>query len=159
MWGIDGVESGEVGLPDVAALETGGWREEACHAIVVRLEADGVTAWGESPVGENPFYNEENYQTAWIIQQAYLTPMLMAAHLSKSHAPTPAPAPPLGRAGAPDDGAPTFTVRVGDRSAAVSCDDLALAALSLSQIEPAVGRGARRALEVGNGEATLIDES
>jgi UDP-N-acetylmuramoyl-tripeptide--D-alanyl-D-alanine ligase len=37
--------------------------------------------------------------------------------------------------------------------------DLALAALSLSQIEPAVGRGARRALAVGNGAATLIDES
>ena len=37
--------------------------------------------------------------------------------------------------------------------------DLALAALALSQIEPAVGRGARRALEVGNGEVTLIDES
>ena len=37
--------------------------------------------------------------------------------------------------------------------------DLALAALSLSQIEPAVGRGARRVLEVGSGEATLIDES
>ncbi len=37
--------------------------------------------------------------------------------------------------------------------------DLARAALSLSQIEPAAGRGARRALEVGNGEATLIDES
>src|SRR5471030_774052 len=37
--------------------------------------------------------------------------------------------------------------------------DLALAALSLSQIEPAAGRGVRRALEVGSGEATLIDES
>jgi UDP-N-acetylmuramoyl-tripeptide--D-alanyl-D-alanine ligase len=37
--------------------------------------------------------------------------------------------------------------------------DLARAALSLSQIEPAAGRGARRALEVGNGQATLIDES
>jgi UDP-N-acetylmuramoyl-tripeptide--D-alanyl-D-alanine ligase len=37
--------------------------------------------------------------------------------------------------------------------------DLARAALSLSQIEPAAGRGVRRALEVGNGEATLIDES
>lgn len=37
--------------------------------------------------------------------------------------------------------------------------DLALAALSLSQIEPAAGRGIRRALEVGSGEATLIDES
>ncbi len=37
--------------------------------------------------------------------------------------------------------------------------DLARAALSLSQIEPAAGRGARRALQVANGEATLIDES
>jgi UDP-N-acetylmuramoyl-tripeptide--D-alanyl-D-alanine ligase len=37
--------------------------------------------------------------------------------------------------------------------------DLALAALSLSQIEPAAGRGVRRALELANGEATLIDES
>jgi UDP-N-acetylmuramoyl-tripeptide--D-alanyl-D-alanine ligase len=37
--------------------------------------------------------------------------------------------------------------------------DLALAALSLSQIEPAAGRGVRRTLEVVNGEATLIDES
>jgi len=37
--------------------------------------------------------------------------------------------------------------------------DLALAALSLSQIEPAAGRGVRRALDLDNGEATLIDES
>jgi len=37
--------------------------------------------------------------------------------------------------------------------------DLARAALSLSQIEPAAGRGARRVLELANGEATLIDES
>jgi UDP-N-acetylmuramoyl-tripeptide--D-alanyl-D-alanine ligase len=37
--------------------------------------------------------------------------------------------------------------------------DLALAALSLSQIEPAAGRGVRRTLEVASGEATLIDES
>ena len=44
-------------------------------------------------------------------------------------------------------------------AASLAGADLALAALSLSQIEPAVGRGARRALEVGNGEATLIDES
>jgi UDP-N-acetylmuramoyl-tripeptide--D-alanyl-D-alanine ligase len=37
--------------------------------------------------------------------------------------------------------------------------DLALAALSLSQIEPAAGRGVRRTLELAGGEATLIDES
>jgi UDP-N-acetylmuramoyl-tripeptide--D-alanyl-D-alanine ligase len=37
--------------------------------------------------------------------------------------------------------------------------DLALAALSLSQIEPAAGRGVRRTLELAGGEAILIDES
>jgi len=44
-------------------------------------------------------------------------------------------------------------------AASLAGADLALAALSLSQIEPAAGRGLRRALEVANGEATLIDES
>jgi UDP-N-acetylmuramoyl-tripeptide--D-alanyl-D-alanine ligase len=44
-------------------------------------------------------------------------------------------------------------------AASLAGADLALAALSLSQIEPAAGRGVRRSLEVANGEATLIDES
>jgi UDP-N-acetylmuramoyl-tripeptide--D-alanyl-D-alanine ligase len=43
--------------------------------------------------------------------------------------------------------------------AALMGADLARAALSLSQLEAPVGRGARRLLEVGSGEATLIDES
>jgi UDP-N-acetylmuramoyl-tripeptide--D-alanyl-D-alanine ligase len=37
--------------------------------------------------------------------------------------------------------------------------DLALASLSLSQLEPAAGRGVRRTLQLPGGEATLIDES
>lgn len=37
--------------------------------------------------------------------------------------------------------------------------DLAHAALTLSQVQPAVGRGVRHVLEVAGGEATLIDES
>jgi UDP-N-acetylmuramoyl-tripeptide--D-alanyl-D-alanine ligase len=44
-------------------------------------------------------------------------------------------------------------------AASLAGADLALAALSLSQIEPAAGRGVRRTLGVANGEATLIDES
>jgi UDP-N-acetylmuramoyl-tripeptide--D-alanyl-D-alanine ligase len=44
-------------------------------------------------------------------------------------------------------------------AASLAGADLALAALSLSQLEPAAGRGVRRTLEVGSGEATLIDES
>jgi UDP-N-acetylmuramoyl-tripeptide--D-alanyl-D-alanine ligase len=44
-------------------------------------------------------------------------------------------------------------------AASLAGADLAPAALSLSQIEPAAGRGVRRVLEVASGEATLIDES
>jgi UDP-N-acetylmuramoyl-tripeptide--D-alanyl-D-alanine ligase len=44
-------------------------------------------------------------------------------------------------------------------AASLAGADLALAALWLSQIEPAAGRGGRRTLEVASGEATLIDES
>jgi UDP-N-acetylmuramoyl-tripeptide--D-alanyl-D-alanine ligase len=44
-------------------------------------------------------------------------------------------------------------------AASIAGADLVLAALSLSQIAPAAGRGVRRALELANGEATLIDES
>jgi UDP-N-acetylmuramoyl-tripeptide--D-alanyl-D-alanine ligase len=44
-------------------------------------------------------------------------------------------------------------------TASLAGADLALAALSLSQLQPTVGRGVRRTLEVAHGEATLIDES
>jgi UDP-N-acetylmuramoyl-tripeptide--D-alanyl-D-alanine ligase len=44
-------------------------------------------------------------------------------------------------------------------AASLADADLALAALSLSQIEPAAGRGVRRRLVLADGEATLIDES
>jgi len=44
-------------------------------------------------------------------------------------------------------------------AASLAGADLALAALSLSSLKPAAGRGVRRALDMRNGEATLIDES
>jgi UDP-N-acetylmuramoyl-tripeptide--D-alanyl-D-alanine ligase len=44
-------------------------------------------------------------------------------------------------------------------AASLAGADLALAGLALSQAQPAAGRGVRQTLEVGSGEATLIDES
>jgi UDP-N-acetylmuramoyl-tripeptide--D-alanyl-D-alanine ligase len=44
-------------------------------------------------------------------------------------------------------------------AASLAGADLALAALALGLVVPAAGRGVRRLLEIGNGEATLIDES
>jgi len=44
-------------------------------------------------------------------------------------------------------------------AASLAGADLALAALSLSSLVPAAGRGVRRVLDLRNGDATLIDES
>jgi UDP-N-acetylmuramoyl-tripeptide--D-alanyl-D-alanine ligase len=44
-------------------------------------------------------------------------------------------------------------------AASLAGADIALAGLALSQAQPAAGRGVRHVLEVGHGEATLIDES
>jgi UDP-N-acetylmuramoyl-tripeptide--D-alanyl-D-alanine ligase len=44
-------------------------------------------------------------------------------------------------------------------AAAIAGADLAIAAIALSNVAPASGRGVRRALDMGSGEATLIDES
>ncbi|MEZ4862349.1 MAG: o-succinylbenzoate synthase [Caldilineaceae bacterium] len=72
------VELRQVFLPYVAPFETSGWREEGCHAVIVRIDAEGVTGWGESPVGQHPFYNEENTKSVWMMSQDYLIPMLFA---------------------------------------------------------------------------------
>lgn len=87
---IERIELRQMRLPYVAPFETSGWREEASHAIIVRIEAEGVEGWGESPAGANPFYNEENYKTAWVIQQDYLAPMLLAAEIQSPADVTPA---------------------------------------------------------------------
>jgi O-succinylbenzoate synthase len=87
---IDQIELRRIFLPYVAPFETSGWREQGSHAIIVRIAAEGVVAWGEAPVGENPFYNEENQKTAWTIMQDYLAPMLLKTELASPWDVTPA---------------------------------------------------------------------
>lgn len=80
---IERVELRKIQLPYVAPFETSGWREEGSYAVIVRVDAEGVTGWGESPVGGSPFYNEENTSTVWAISQEFIVPMLMRAAISQ----------------------------------------------------------------------------
>lgn len=80
---IERVELRQVRLPYVAPFETSGWRETGCYAVIVRVDAQGVTGWGESPVGGAPFYNEETDKTVWTIAQDFLIPMLFAADVQQ----------------------------------------------------------------------------
>ncbi len=75
---IERVELRKILLPYPSVFETSGWRETGSHAVIVRVDAGGVTGWGESPVGESPFYNEENTRTVWAMMQDFLVPTLLA---------------------------------------------------------------------------------
>src|SRR5690606_35647795 len=79
---IERIELRKIRLPYVSPFETSGWSEDGSYAVVIRLDAEGITAWGESPVGGAPFYNEENTNTVWTIQQDFLAPMLLQADLN-----------------------------------------------------------------------------
>lgn len=79
---IERIELRRVYLPYVRRFETSGWYEDGSFAIIVRVDADGVTGWGEAPVSDGPWYNEETYQTAWFMMQTFLGPMLLAGEVN-----------------------------------------------------------------------------
>ncbi len=80
---IERVELRQVQLPYVSPFETSGWRETGSYAVIVRVDGEGITGWGESPVGGAPFYNEENHDTVLIIARDFLAPMLFAADIQR----------------------------------------------------------------------------
>ena len=87
---VERVELRKILLPYPSVFETSGWRETGSHAIIVRVDGEGVTGWGESPVGQSPFYNEENTSTAWAILREYLVAMLLDTELDSPEDVTPA---------------------------------------------------------------------
>ena len=75
---VDRVELVTVRLPFVApfAISTAVWT--AKEALLLRLESDGVTAWGECVADPDPFYAGETTATARHIVTDFLLPLVEA---------------------------------------------------------------------------------
>ena len=71
---IDRIELLELRLPLVSFFETSFGRTTNRRIVLVRVEADGLTGWGEVTCGEQPFYNYETPETAWHILRDFLIP-------------------------------------------------------------------------------------
>ena len=61
-------------MPLVRFFETSFGRTTERRIVLVRVEADGFTGWGEVTCGEHPFYSDETPATAWHILREYLVP-------------------------------------------------------------------------------------
>ena len=68
------VEIREIRLPLVHFFETSFGRTTVRRIVLVRVEAGGLTGWGEVTCGEEPFYSHETPETAWHILRDFLIP-------------------------------------------------------------------------------------
>jgi O-succinylbenzoate synthase len=64
-------------MPLVHFFETSFGRTYTRDIVLVEVEADGISGWGEVTAGENPFYNEEWTESAWLILRDFVVPRVL----------------------------------------------------------------------------------
>jgi len=70
----DRIELRELQMPLVQFFETSFGRTTTRRIVLVRVEAEGLSGWGEVTAGEEPFYSYETPDTAWHILRDFLIP-------------------------------------------------------------------------------------
>src|ERR1700722_114398 len=71
----------QIRMPLVHFFETSFGRTYERHMVLVEVISDGVSGWGEVTAGENPFYNEEWTESAWLIVRDYVAPRVLRYEL------------------------------------------------------------------------------
>ncbi len=79
----------QIRLPLVHFFETSFGRTTERHMILVEALAGGVSGWGEVTAGENPFYNEEWTESAWLVLRDYVAPRVLGRPLESAEAVAP----------------------------------------------------------------------
>lgn len=74
---IDRIHLRQIRMPLVHFFETSFGRTYSRDIILVEVSGEGLTGWGEVTVGENPFYNEEWTESAWLILKDYAGPRVL----------------------------------------------------------------------------------
>jgi O-succinylbenzoate synthase len=78
---VDAVHLREINMPLAYPFETSFGVTTARRILLVEIECDGLTAWGECVAGEHPYFCEECIDTAWIVTERELAPRLLGTEL------------------------------------------------------------------------------
>ena len=82
---LERIELREIELPLKWPFETSFGRTTRRRIMIVRVfDESGAFGYGECTAAEDPFYNHETIDTAWIIVTKYVTPILAAAHVERA---------------------------------------------------------------------------
>lgn len=79
---IEAITLYELQMPLVHFFETSFGRTYDRRILLIRVNCDGVTGWGECVAGENPFYSSEWLDSAWPTITRFLAPSVVGRTLS-----------------------------------------------------------------------------
>ncbi len=82
---LDRLELREIELPLKWPFETSFGRTTRRRILIVRVfDKNGASGYGECVAGENPFFNHETIDTAWLITVKSVAPLLAAARIESA---------------------------------------------------------------------------
>lgn len=82
---LERIELREIELPLKWPFETSFGRTTRRRIMLVRVfDKSGAYGYGECTAGEDPFYNHETIDTAWLVVTKYVAPILAAAHVERA---------------------------------------------------------------------------
>ena len=74
---IDAIHLREINMPLAHPFETSFGVTTGRRILLVQIEAEGLTGWGECVAGEHPYFSDETVDTAWLIAESELAPRLL----------------------------------------------------------------------------------
>jgi O-succinylbenzoate synthase len=79
---IEAITLREIHMPLVHFFETSFGRTYSRRILLVTVHSEGVEGWGESVVGEDPYYSSEWIESAWPTLIHYLIPALLGKRIA-----------------------------------------------------------------------------
>jgi O-succinylbenzoate synthase len=79
---IERITLRQIRMPLVHFFETSFGRTTGRDIVLVEAVGEGTSGWGEVTAGENPFYNEEWTDSAWMILRDYTAPRAIGRDLA-----------------------------------------------------------------------------
>jgi len=80
---VEAITLREIRMPLVHFFETSFGRTYERNIVLVTAHCEGVNGWGECAAGENPFYSEESFETAWYAILNFLAPAVLGKSLAR----------------------------------------------------------------------------
>ena len=79
---LERLELREIQMPLLAPFETSFGRATTRRILIVRaFDRSGACGYGECTAMEGPFFNHETIDTAWMITEKFIAPLLSGAHV------------------------------------------------------------------------------